>query len=312
MKYTSTLVSLALLLAGSVVEAAHISNLHTLKQAQVHKRRSGASATYSVSTASATATGTPTSSASSAAVSATSSSSASGASFSSGIKRGLSFNDASLTEQFSAEQVSFAYNWGQTYSGSIPENVMYIPMLWSDSDSFTSTWSTNAQAAIDNGTEFLMGFNEPDLNTQANMTPEQAAQAWTTYMEPFAGKAKLVGPAITNGGAPMGETWLNEFIGNCTSCTIDVYAIHIYDSATNEAYYKSYISDFASTYGKTTWVTEFGATGSDSDIQTFLGDMVSYLDGLDGVGAYAWFMDEVGNLVNSDGSLTTLAETYVS
>jgi len=32
--------------------------------------------------------------------------------------------------------------------------------------------------------------------------------------------------------------------------------------------------------------------------------MVKYLDGLEGVAAYAWFMDEVGNLVNSDGSLT--------
>ena len=57
---------------------------------------------------------------------------------------------------------------------------------------------------------------------------------------------------------------------------------------------------------------QFGATGSDSEIQSFLGNMVSFLDGLDGVGAYAWFMDEVGNLVNSDGSLTSLAETYIA
>lgn len=39
--------------------------------------------------------------------------------------------------------------------------------------------------------------------------------------------------------------------------------------------------------------------------------MVKYLDGLEGVAAYAWFMDEVGNLVNSDGSLTALADAYV-
>lgn len=102
----------------------------------------------------------------------------------------------------------------------------------------------------------MCSFNEPDLNTQANMTPEQAAQAWKTYMEPFAGKAKLVGPAITNGGAPMGEAWLDKFLDSCTQCTFDVLAIHIYDSATNEAYYQSYISDFVSKYNKTTWVTE--------------------------------------------------------
>ncbi|KAH9918075.1 glycosyl hydrolase catalytic core-domain-containing protein [Fomitopsis serialis] len=234
MKFSTTLVSLSLVLAGSLVNAAHISNLHHLKQAQVHGRRSGPSATYSSSTASATSSVTPTSSSSSAAASPTSTGSSSGCSFSSGIKRGLSFNDASLTSQFTSGQVSWAYNWGQTYSGSLPDGVAFIPMLWSDADSFTSTWQTNAQAAIDNGTEFLMGC-------------------------PFAGKAKLVGPAITNGGAPMGETWLNEFIGNCTQCTIDIYAMHIYDSATNEAYYKEYISNFASTYNKTVWVTEVSA-----------------------------------------------------
>ncbi|KAH9838068.1 uncharacterized protein C8Q71DRAFT_705901 [Rhodofomes roseus] len=235
-----------------------------------------------------------------------------GSSFSSGIKKGLSFNDASLTHHFTSSEVSWAYNWGQTYSGSLPANVMYIPMLWSDASASTSTWHTNAQAAINKGAEYILGFNEPDLNAQANMTPEQAASAWMTYMQPFAGKAKLVGPAITNGAAPMGEAWLDEFISLCTKCTIDVYAMHIYDAATNEAYYKQYISSFASKYKKPVWVTEFGATGSASQVNTFLGSMVSYLDGLEGVGAYAWFMDEAGNLVNSDGTLTSLGKTYAA
>ena len=91
------------------------------------------------------------------------------------------------------------------------------------------------------------------------MTPAQAAQAWAAHMEPFAGKAKLVAPAITNGGAPMGAAWLDQFLGNCTQCTVDVLAVHIYDAATNEDYYRSYISDFVGRYGKTTWVTEVRA-----------------------------------------------------
>lgn len=48
-------------------------------------------------------------------------------------------------------------------------------------------------------------------------------------MEPFAGKAKLVGPAVTNGG---GVEWLQQFLGNCTGCTIDAVAMHWYDTAT--------------------------------------------------------------------------------
>ena len=107
MKFTNTLASLALLLAGTAVEAAHISNIHHLKQAQVqHRRRSGASATWSSSTASATASATPTASSSSTAAAPTSSGGASGCSFSSGVKRGLSYNDASLTGQFTSSYVS--------------------------------------------------------------------------------------------------------------------------------------------------------------------------------------------------------------
>lgn len=38
---------------------------------------------------------------------------------------------------------------------------------------------------------------EPDLQGQADMTIAQAVAAWKQYMEPFAGQAKLVAPAIT-------------------------------------------------------------------------------------------------------------------
>ena len=94
------------------------------------------------------------------------------------------------------------------------------------------------------------------------MSPEAAASAWMTYMEPFHGKATLVGPAITNGGPPMGTAWLDNFIAACTQCHIDALAIHIYDSATNVGYYKNYISGIGTKYGKPVLVTE---------VRTYLG-----------------------------------------
>ncbi len=76
-------------------------------------------------------------------------------------------------------------------------------------------------------------------------------------MEPFHGKAKLVSPAVTNGAPPsMGTGWLDSFLKACTGCHIDAIAIHIYDSATNTAYFQNYISSVASKYGKPVWVTE--------------------------------------------------------
>jgi hypothetical protein len=76
----------------------------------------------------------------------------------------------------------------------------------------------------------LARFNEPDNAGQAHMTPQAAAAAWKKYMQPFAGKAKLVSPAITNAGPPNGEAWMDSFLKECKGCTIDAIAIHIYDS----------------------------------------------------------------------------------
>ncbi|KAH9944665.1 glycosyl hydrolase catalytic core-domain-containing protein [Amylocystis lapponica] len=294
----SVFASLALFLAGTVY-AAHIPNFKAPRAP--HHKRGGPSATISGPATTSNANSP-----------AQTSSGATGAAFSSGIKRGLSFNDASLTEKFNSQQISWVYNWASSYEGTLPDGVVYIPMLWSDDDAHTATWTDDANKAIAAGAPYLLAFNEPDLSSQSNLTPQQAAAAYQKYMMPFAGKAKLVSPAITNGAAPMGEAWLDSFLAACTNCQIDAVAMHIYDSATNEAYYQNYISSLATKYGKPVWVTEFGATGSDSQVQSFLGSMVSFLDGLEGVAAYAWFMDTVGNLVNSDASLTSLGGTYVA
>ena len=60
-------------------------------------------------------------------------------------------------------------------------------------------------------------------------SPAHAAASYKTWMQPFAGRAKLGAPAVTNGGSPVGLTYLGYFIGNCTDCTIDFIPIHWYD-----------------------------------------------------------------------------------
>ncbi|KAI0073835.1 hypothetical protein K474DRAFT_1626896 [Panus rudis PR-1116 ss-1] len=293
MKFTATVISLALLLAGSVEAHAHI-------QARSHYRR-GPSATYSPPAATSTAVSTP-------APTSPAPSNGNGAN-----KRGLAFNDDGLTKNFNSQKIVWAYNWAPTHQGSLPDGVIYFPMLWSADGSKTATWNDDATAAIAAGATHLLGFNEPDLGAQANMSPEDAAKAWMTYMQPFAGKAKLVAPAITNGAPPaMGTGWLDRFIAACTECQIDAWAIHIYDSASNVGYFKNYISDFVAKYGKETLVTEFGASGSTQDQQNFLAEMLPFLDGLDGVTHYAYFGVLPGSLVNSDGSRTPIGDSYVS
>lgn len=101
--------------------------------------------------------------------------------------------------------------------------------------------------------------------------------------------------------------WEN-FIGNCTGCTIDVIPIHWYDSATNIAYFQSYISSAYAVGGnRPLWITEFGASGTDSQIQSFFDTVLPWLDGLSYIQRYAYFYDgpstsSITYLVNEAGT----------
>lgn len=214
-------------------------------------------------------------------------------------KRGVAYNDAKLTDCLvSSPEVSWGYNWGSSSSG-LSDSVKFIPTLWGPKSEFTNDWSKNAQSAIDSGSTHLFSFNEPDLSAQANLSPSEAADAYKQYMEPFAGKAKLCAPSVTNGGGSMGLSWLSSFLEACSDCTIDCVNIHWYDSAENTEYFKKHVSDAADTApGKQIFVSEFAATGSDDQISKFLEDVMPWMDSNDDVGGYAYFMAGEGKLVS--------------
>jgi hypothetical protein len=141
----------------------------------------------------------------------------------SGAKRGVAYNSASLVKPFiGQEQVSWAYNWAAT-SGGLASGIEYIPMLWTNTASDTSTWEADANAAIAAGATALLGFNEPDQVGQSNISPASAAASYKTYMsDMFGGKnVRLGSPAVTNGAAPMGLTYLGDFLSACTGCQVD-------------------------------------------------------------------------------------------
>ncbi|KAF7966055.1 hypothetical protein HWV62_40244 [Athelia sp. TMB] len=201
-------------------------------------------------------------------------------------KKGLSYNTASYTNAFN---LAWAYNWGENPNadtgtaadtGSLRPGVEFTPMLWG---SDATNWTVAADAAIAAGAKHLLGFNEPDNAGQSNITPATAAQLWIEHMEPYAGKVKLVGPAVTNGG---GVQWLQQFLGNCTECTIDAIAMHWYDSAT------------------------FAGSGTVAQQQSFFSYILPWMETQRFIERYAGFGDFSGTYVNDDGSLTDLGRTY--
>ncbi|KAL2421634.1 hypothetical protein ABEF95_007840 [Exophiala dermatitidis] len=233
-------------------------------------------------------------------------------------KKGLSYNDASLTSAFAGKGISWVYNWGASPDGTIVSGAEYVPLLWGLSS--TSAWASAASAAIASGSKHVLSFNEPDLASQSNIDPQTAATNHIKYMNPLAGQVEIGSPAITNGAGTsplMGIDWLNSFFTACNGeCKVDFVAFHWYASASDFAGFKQHVQDVinaASANGVSkVWLTEFGASGSDSDVATFLQQAVEFLDSTAAVERYAYFMCSDGILVNGNSISSPIGSAYAS
>jgi len=216
-----------------------------------------------------------------------------------------------MCDLLDGEPVVWGYNWGSAYYDL--GNKEYVPLLWDNSTGTTDEWHANATAAINAGSKYLMSFNEPDLSTQSDMTPQAAAEAYRTWMMPFAGTdVKLGSPAVTNGGGATGLDWLDAFLTECCDCQVDFVPIHWYDSYSNTAYFQGQVQN-ASTVagGRPVWVTEFGTTdGDDSQISGFLETVMPWMDSQDYVERYSYFMATTGLLMSSDTELSGYGGTF--
>ncbi|KAK5188098.1 hypothetical protein LTR72_011090 [Exophiala xenobiotica] len=137
-------------------------------------------------------------------------------------KRGLSYNDPSLTAAFQGAMVTWGYDW-TTRTRELPLEIEYVPMLWGLGK--TSTWTSDATAAIEAGSRHLLSFNKPDIPTQANLSPEVAAASHILYMNPLSDRAWIGSPAISNGvseNQTMGIAWLTQFFKACNSFVLSI------------------------------------------------------------------------------------------
>ncbi|KAI1192972.1 glycosyl hydrolase catalytic core-domain-containing protein [Nemania serpens] len=233
-----------------------------------------------------------------------------------GSKRGLAFNDASLVQEFLTlgGKASWAYNWGAS-TGDLPAGVTYYPMLWSPAPEHSNGWDGAAKAAIANGADALLSFNEPDIASQANMSPQDAAAGHIKFMNPYAGQARISTPAISSSeNANQGIDWLKQFFNACNGqCKVDFCVAHWYGpgGANGANLFLQHLKDVNTACdGKPVWVTEFAAE-SDS-IDDFVSTIVQALesDEYSFVEKYSYFMANVGNLFSSPTQLSSYGKIY--
>ncbi|KUI61525.1 Alkali-sensitive linkage protein 1 [Cytospora mali] len=226
-------------------------------------------------------------------------------------KRGLGANDDITLTNFggNGSQIVWQYNWDSNTANKQPF-LEYVPMLWSIPGE-PDVWNDHANTWISAGSSHLLAFNEPENEGQSNIDPTTAANAYRQYMQPFAGKAKLGAPAVSNDG----YSWMSQFLGNCTDCTIDFVPIHWYNPVFLIDDFKSFTLEMCGLVGnRSIWVTEFMPLGNDSvTIEQFVQEAIDWLDEQDCVERYAYFgtADGYTSLLHNGGPpLSPLGKTY--
>jgi RNA polymerase sigma factor (sigma-70 family) len=223
-------------------------------------------------------------------------------------RKGVStWNVAGVSQALTESGASWYYDWGATPNGiATPAGVSFVPMIWGASDVTTATLDqVKSEGSV------LLGFNEPDLSSQANMSVTQALDLWPQLM---ATGMTLGSPAVADDAATPGG-WLDQFMtgAKARGYRVNFITVHWYggDFSTGPAVQQleSYLQAIYNQYHLPIWITEFALTSyagptptfpTEEQQAAFLTAATEMLDGLPYVQRYAWFALPV-----SSGSGTT-------
>jgi hypothetical protein len=243
-------------------------------------------------------------------------------------KRGAGYvNENGLDVSAFSKGIGWWYDWGAVPNASAHAaladgGVENVPMVWTGPPNATIDVQGLIQK-IPAEAQFLLGFNEPNFGSQANLTPAQAAAAWPQLEQiAKARNLKLVAPAVNYCGGNCNQTdpfaWLDAFIAACTNCQVDYIAFHWY--ACSKDALSGMLTRFES-YGRPVWLTEFAcldnADTSEAAQETYMKAAVPILEADPKVFRYAWFIGRSSpgsstyDLLSNPGTLSPLGNTYV-
>jgi hypothetical protein len=251
-------------------------------------------------------------------------------------KRGTAFSTGTNTG-FWANNIknlnsNWYYTWGTT-SGldpDAPKGVEFVPMFWSHANVTQSNIDLVNQMYRDGKIFFVLGFNEPDLSSEANMSVSQALDDWEILCNKLDPGIKLVSPATCYPGG-IGN-WFDLFMQGVQqrSLRVDYIALHIY-MGQSPSTYVTQVKNINIKYGKRIWITEFAprddnATNgqpqtnhfsADWILANFMPQVISSYESMPEVYRYSWFSGSptmaglwTSMLVDQSGGLTVLGNYY--
>lgn len=234
-----------------------------------------------------------------------------------GSTDGLEIDDLSLMNA----QGDHLHNGGFETSNADPTanlTSQYVPMKWGAD---AAGWIDTADLV---GTPVILGFNEPDMRQQSDMTVDEAITLWPDLM---ATGARLGSPATTTGQTLGDASWLGRFMAQAASddLRVDFISVHYYKSSQNVAAFENFLKKVHDAYNLPIWVTEWALVNwkdlnrfSFAETAQFFHDATVMLDGLDFVEKHAWFglydgldgLSMNAHLLDSSGRLTEVGKAF--
>lgn len=176
------------------------------------------------------------------------------------IKKGVALIHVSPVSDIDTLNATWCYNWSPNPDCGVHEAV---PMIW----------GRNVEDAVGGNSQFILGFNEPDMENQSNLSPDEAAILWRRIEERFPFPRQLVSPAVTGYGLKWLQDWYAAYrLRYGAPPRVNVLAYH---------YYGFYVFDFnrvlgefkslSIQWGVPIWITEFAVFGNVVNGQTCAG-----------------------------------------
>lgn len=232
-------------------------------------------------------------------------------------KRGMA---GSQDQRENAMNVRWAYNWGNEPNHNVAAaNFEFVPMIWSASPGGVGGQIDrifNLETNFGVEVEYVLGFNEPERQNQANMSVQTALDTWAVMTERFAGTGiKLVSPAVS-GSLGVNE-WLRPFMDAVEArnadadptndLQVDEVALHWYSTGGNPISQANnilnMIDNLWNDYGRPIWLTEFAGVDFSGNAATaervqfnqdFLDYIIPRLESRDHVARYSWWQFGIG------------------
>lgn len=217
-------------------------------------------------------------------------SSNSGSSGESGLLRGLAWAVDNTWAPTIADKpkIKWFHHWAD---GPVDEmsDIEFVPTYWGTKAN--DKWYQRVAEMKKKQPQHLIGFNEPDIDSQSNMSPGEAAGVWMDQIHPWGQKGvKLVSPQVA-----FDLDWLDSFLKNIRSQGgwVDAIAIHWYGDFKDISSFKSFVQKAHDRFGLPIWIPEVGITtasgASEGDCLNFMKEALGWLESQSYVDRVAWF-----------------------